>query len=70
VVVSATRKITVEVPEDLLARAREASGGNLTEAVRRGLTLVAASGAFRALRARRGRVRDWPKPDLLRADRR
>lgn len=66
---SGTQKITVEVPVELLAKAREASGGNVTEAVRRGLRLVAASGALRSLRARRGRVRRWPRNEALRADR-
>lgn len=66
---SGMQKITVEVPEELLARAREASGENLTATVRRGLRLVAAGAAFRGLRARRGKVRDWPTLETLRADR-
>lgn len=64
-----TQKITVEVPADLLAKARAASGENVTATVRRGLRLIAAGEAFRGLRARRGKVRSWPTPKALRADR-
>lgn len=63
------QKITVEVPAELLAKAREASGENVTATVRQGLRLVAAGAAFRGLRARRGRVRSWPALATLRADR-
>lgn len=67
--VSEIQKITVEVPAELLAKAREASGENVTATVRQGLRLVAAGAAFRGLRARRGRVRSWPALATLRADR-
>lgn len=63
------QKITVEVPAELLARARAATGENVTATVREGLRLVAAGEAFRGLRARRGRVRSWPGLEALRADR-
>ena len=36
------RKITVEVPPELLERAQRASGSGITETVRTGLQLVAA----------------------------
>lgn len=64
------QKITVEVPVELLERARRASGENVTATVRQGLRLVAAGEAFRALRARRGKVRSWPALAVLRDDRR
>lgn len=67
--ISEMRKITVEVPAELLARARAATGENVTATVREGLRLVAAGEAFRGLRARRGKVRSWPKLETLRADR-
>jgi hypothetical protein len=38
-----TRKITVEVRADLLRKAQEASGSGITETVRAGLELMAAS---------------------------
>lgn len=66
---SETLKITVEVPADLLERARAASGENLTATVRQGLRLVAAGQAYRNLRARRGKVRSWPKLSELKRDR-
>ena len=51
------RKITVEVPDDLLEKAQLASGAGITETVRNGLQLVAASGAYAGLRQLRGKVR-------------
>jgi hypothetical protein len=56
------RKITVDVPEDLLRRAQEATGEGITATIRSGLRLVAAREAYAALRALRGRVEfsiDW-----------
>ncbi len=66
----AARKITVQLPADLLAKAQRSSGQNLTATIRRGLELVAAGGAYDQLRGMRGRVSfsiDWRK---LREDRR
>lgn len=51
------RKITVEVPEQLLEKAQEASGTGITGTVRTGLELVAASRAYARLRSLRGKVR-------------
>jgi hypothetical protein len=51
------RKITVEVPAELLERAQRASGGGITQTVRTGLQLVAASQAYSDLRKLRGKVR-------------
>lgn len=53
----AQRKITVEVPPDLLAKAQEASGAGITQTVRTGLQLVAASQTYARLRHLRGKVR-------------
>ena len=63
------RKITVEVPEDLLDRAVEASGEGITATVRRGLELVAAGRAYEALRSLRGKVRLNIDLESLREDR-
>jgi hypothetical protein len=52
-----TRKITVEISEELLERAVESSGEGITATVRRGLELVAAGRAYEALRSLRGKVR-------------
>jgi len=56
-VMSTARKITVEVPEKLLERAQEASGEGITQTVRTGLQLVAASRTYARLRELRGKVK-------------
>jgi len=63
------RKITVEVPEDLLERAQQASGAGITQTVRTGLQLVAASHAYARLRELRGKIRFSQTTDELKADR-
>ena len=63
------RKITVEVPEELLEKAQQASGTGITQTVRTGLQLVAASHAYARLRELRGKVRFSQTPDELKADR-
>jgi hypothetical protein len=67
--VDTARKITVEVPADLLERAQRASGTGVTQTVRTGLSLVAASQAYARLRRLRGRVRFSRTPAQLKADR-
>jgi hypothetical protein len=52
----AMRKITVEVPPTLLDRAQRASGTGVTQTVREGLQLVAASHAYAGLRGLKGKV--------------
>jgi hypothetical protein len=51
------RKITVEVPHELLEKAQEAIDAGITETVRTGLKLVAASRTYAHLRKMRGKVR-------------
>ena len=63
------RKITVEGPEDLLEKAQLASGAGITQTVRTGLQLVAASGAYASLRQLRGKVRFSRTTAELKADR-
>jgi hypothetical protein len=53
----AARKITLEVPADLLEKAQRASGAGITQTVRTGLQLVAASRTYARLRQLRGKVR-------------
>ena len=65
----AARKITVEVPEDLLERAQKATGAGVTQTVRTGLQLVAASQAYARLRQLRGKVRFSKTLAELKADR-
>jgi hypothetical protein len=51
------RKITVEIPGELLDRAQRASGAGITQTVRTGLQLLAASNTYDRLRRLRGKVR-------------
>jgi hypothetical protein len=61
-------KITVEVPLELLKRAQEASGAGVTQTVRTGLQLVAASRTYARLRKLRGKVRFSRTTAELKAD--
>jgi hypothetical protein len=63
------RKITVEVPVELLERAQEATGAGVTQTVRTGLQLVAASRTYARLRKLRGKVRFSRTAAELKADR-
>lgn len=63
-------KVTMELPDDLLRDAQEATGEGLTETVRRGLKLVAAGKAYRNLRRLRGKLKFSIDVDDLRRDRR
>jgi hypothetical protein len=67
--VRTARKITVEVPPELLERAQKASGAGVTQTVRTGLQLVAASGSYAHLRQLRGKVRFSRTAAELKADR-
>ncbi len=66
---SATQKLTVEVPADLLRRARRTTGEGITATVRRGLELVAAGRAYEGLRRLRGQVKLSIDVKALREDR-
>ena len=63
------RKITVEVPPELLDKAQRASGTGVTQTVRTGLQLVAASRTYARLRQLRGKVRFSRTLAELKADR-
>jgi hypothetical protein len=66
----ANRKITVQLPEDLLQRARRATGKGITETIRQGLQLVSRRLAYQELRRMRGKVKFSIDLDKLREDRR
>jgi hypothetical protein len=68
-IMQTVRKITVEVPEELLAKAQQASGSGITQTVRAGLELMAASRAYARLRQLRGKVRFARTAAELKADR-
>jgi hypothetical protein len=56
------RKVTVELPSELLEKAQEASGTGITQTIRLGLQIVAASRAYEEIRRLRGKVhfsRTW-----------
>jgi hypothetical protein len=63
------RKITVELPPELLAKAQQATGAGITQTVRTGLELVAASHAYARLRELQGKVRFSRTAAELKADR-
>jgi hypothetical protein len=67
--VATTRKITVEIEEDLIDRALRSSGEGVTATVRQGLELVAAGRAYESLKALRGKVRLSLDLERLREDR-
>ena len=66
----AVRKITVQLPENLLHRAQKATGQGLTATLREGLQLVAASKVYDELRRWRGRYTFSIDLKKLREDRR
>jgi len=63
------RKITIEVPPELLEKAQRATGSGITQTVRTGLQLVAASQSYARLRRLRGKVRFTLTSAKLKADR-
>lgn len=63
------QKITVGISSQLLAKAQRASGAGITETVRTGLQLVAASEAYARLRLLRGKVHFSRPAADLKADR-
>jgi hypothetical protein len=63
------RKITVEIPAELLEKAQQASGTGITQTIRTGLQLVAASRTYARLRQLRGKVRFSRTSAELKADR-
>jgi hypothetical protein len=69
VVMETARKITVSVPPRLLEKARRASGTGITQTVRAGLEMVAASQTYARLRQLRGKVRFTRTLTDLKADR-
>lgn len=66
---SGTQKITVEVPVELLERARAATGAGVTETVREGLQELVSRRAQLNLLALGGKVPVEIDLDVLREDR-
>lgn len=63
------QKITVEIPRELLDNAQKASGTGITQTVRMGLQLVAASRTYARLRQLSGKVRFSRTSAELKVDR-
>jgi hypothetical protein len=66
---STARKVTVQLPAELLDRAQRSSGQNLTATICQGLRLVAAGRAYEGLRRLKGKVRFSIDLSRLREDR-
>ena len=64
------KKITVQVPEDLLRRAQKQTHDGVTGTVRKGLELLAASDVYDRLRQLRGKAHLTYDTENLRRDRR
>jgi hypothetical protein len=62
-------KITVEVPQDLLEKAQQASRTGVIQTVRAGLQLVAASRTYARVLRLRGKIRFTRTLAELKADR-
>jgi hypothetical protein len=63
------RKVTVDVPEQLLEKAQQATGSGITQTIRTGLQLVAAAQTYDRLRGLRGKVQFSRTFEELKADR-
>lgn len=64
------RKVTVQLPSDLVERAQRSSGQNLTATICQGLKLVAAGSTYDGLRQLKGKVTFSVDLSSLREDRR
>jgi hypothetical protein len=67
--VNTTHKITVEVAQDLLEKAQQASGTKIRQTVRAELQIVAASMTYARVLRLRGKVRFTRTLAELKADR-
>ena len=68
-IMETARKITVKISSGLLEKAQRATGAGITQTVRTGLQLVAASHTYARLRRLRGKVRFSRSLVDLKADR-
>jgi len=51
------KKITVNVPEELLSRAQRSTGRGITQTITQGLELLAAADTFDRIRSLRGKIK-------------
>ena len=66
--VESAKKITIQIPEDLLQRAQQATRQGITPTIRQGLELVAAGRAYEQLRRLRGKIKFSIRLSELRRD--
>lgn len=55
-IMKSTKKITIELPTQLVDQALAASGLGLTPTIRQGLQLIAASGVYEKLKSLKGKL--------------
>ena len=67
--VKKARRITVEIPADLLRKAQRASGKGITQTIRAGLELMAASEVYARLLEFQGKFRFSRTVEELKDDR-
>ena len=65
---SKLKKLTLQVPADLLSRATQATGEGIVPTIRRGLELVVLDGAYRNLRGLKGKGNFQLNVESLRQD--
>ena len=65
----ALKKVTLNLPVELLEAALAVGGQNITQTVRAGLELIAAKNAYAGLRRYKGKVKFNVSLDELRYDR-
>src|SRR5277367_705000 len=68
-IMASARKITVEIPGALLEKAQQVTGSGITQTIRTGLQLLAASRAYDRLLQLRGKVRFGRTFEELKEDR-
>lgn len=66
---STARKITIQIPEDLLKKAQGATGLGITPTIRQGLEIIAAGPAYEKLLRLKGKVKLSLDLKSLREDR-
>jgi hypothetical protein len=64
-----TRKVTIELPEELLQKAQRASRAGVTQTIRKALQILAASDAYERARKLRGTYRYTLTLEELKDDR-
>lgn len=67
--IMSNRKVTIEVPAELLEQAQKATGTGITQTIRRGLQIVAASESYAEARKLKGKYRFSISVEQMKDDR-